>query len=141
MTHMRDRLVLRRIGSTKKSVLLLGPRQVGKSTLVGALRPALMVNLADETEFFAYAKDPGLLSRRVATFRKPQLVAIDEVQRVPRLLNAVQALLDAGRPMHRFILTGSSARALKRRGANLLPGRIVLEYLDPLSALERSATS
>jgi predicted AAA+ superfamily ATPase len=58
------------------------------------------------------------------------------VQRVPRLLNAVQALLDAGRPVHRFILTGSSARALKRRGANLLPGRVVLEYLDPLSALE-----
>jgi predicted AAA+ superfamily ATPase len=136
MTHMRDRLLLGRIARTKKSVLLLGPRQVGKSTLVRALGPALVVNLADETEFLAYAKDPGLLSRRVAGLRKPGLVVIDEVQRVPRLLNAVQALLDAGRPAHRFILTGSSARSLKRRGANLLPGRVVLEYLDPLSALE-----
>lgn len=96
---------MRRIATTKKSVLLLGPRQVGKSTLVRALSPALVVNLADETEFLAHAKDPGLPSRRVAGLRKPGLLVIDEVQRAPRLLNAVQALLDAGRPTHRFILT------------------------------------
>ncbi|MBI4126861.1 MAG: ATP-binding protein [Deltaproteobacteria bacterium] len=63
------------------------------------------------------------------------LVVIDEIQRTPSLLNSVQAILDED-DRFRFILTGSSARKLKRGGANLLPGRIILEYLDPLSYWE-----
>ena len=62
-------------------------------------------------------------------------MVLDEIQRIPALLNTIQAEMDEG-SRHRFILTGSSARKLKRGGANLLPGRIVLEHLDPLSFWE-----
>ena len=65
---------------------------------------------------------------------EPGLVVVDEIQRVPSLLNTVQSIAD--RTSHRFVLTGSSARKLRHGGANLLPGRVVLERLDPLSVLE-----
>lgn len=139
MTYVRDRAIRAPLTRTRKSVLLLGPRQVGKSTLVRSLEPRVLVDLADEAEFLAFAKDPGLLRRRLAAVPQPGMIAIDEVQRLPRLLNTVQAILDEGTPAHRFILTGSSARSLKRRGANLLPGRVVLEHLDPLTVSELGA--
>ena len=60
---MIDRLLTPRLRQTKKSVLLLGPRQVGKSTLCHSLRPDRVINLADESLFLTYAKDPGLLLR------------------------------------------------------------------------------
>ena len=133
---MRDRLIARRLAEGRASILLLGPRQVGKSTLCRALGPALYVDLADEREFLSFAKDPGLLRRQVEALATPALVVIDEVQRVPALLNTVQSLLDRARGRLRFVLTGSSAHRLRRGGANLLPGRVVLEHLHPLSALE-----
>jgi predicted AAA+ superfamily ATPase len=136
MTHMRDRLVASRLAAARSSVLLLGPRQVGKSTLCRALRAALYVDLADESAFLAYAKDPGRLRREVEAIAPGSLVVVDEVQRVPSLLNTVQSLIDRAGRRTRFVLTGSSARKLRRGGANLLPGRVVLEHLDPLSVLE-----
>jgi len=134
---VRDRLIASRIRTGKASVLLLGPRQVGKSTICRALAPALYVDLADEREFLDHAKDPALLRRQVDTLGGQALIVIDEVQRVPSLLNTVQSIVDRSR--HRFILTGSSARKLRRGGVNLLPGRIILERLDPLSILELAA--
>jgi predicted AAA+ superfamily ATPase len=136
MTHMRDRLLARRLAARTANVLLLGPRQVGKSTLCRSLGAALYVDLADEASFLGYAKDPARLRREVEALPSGSLVVVDEVQRVPSLLNTVQALVDrAGRRL-RFVLTGSSARKLRRGGANLLPGRVILERLDPLSVLE-----
>lgn len=132
---MLDRLIRPRLEQTKKSILLLGPRQVGKSTLCRSLGPDRIINLADEENFISYAKDPGRLRRETLALKGAQVVFIDEIQRVPALLNTVQALLDE-RPGLRFLLTGSSARKLKRGGANLLPGRIVLEHLDPLTFWE-----
>lgn len=137
MTCMLDRWVGERVTRSRKSILLLGPRQVGKSTLARALSPRLLVDLADEQEFLGFAKDPGRLRREVDALRGPSTIVIDEVQRVPALLNTVQSLID--RTRHRFVLTGSSARKLRRGEANLLPGRVVLERLDPLSALEVGA--
>jgi len=133
---VRDRAIANRLRAGKASVLLLGPRQVGKSTLCRALGPDLFVDLADEREFLSFAKDPGLLRRQVEALRPPALVVIDEVQRVPALLNTVQSLIDRAGKTLRFVLTGSSARKLRHGGANLLPGRIVLEHLHPLSILE-----
>jgi len=130
-----DRLIRGRLEKRRKSVLLLGARQVGKSTLTRSFSPDLIVNLADEDIYLGYAKDPARLRREIGALRKPSLVVLDEVQRVPSLLNTVQALMDEG-TRHRFILTGSSARKLKRGGANLLPGRILLEHLDPLTIWE-----
>lgn len=132
---MVTRLIESRIRRSKKSLMLLGARQVGKSTLMRSLGPDVVINLADEALYLGYAKDPERLKRELAALRKTSLVLIDEVQRVPALLNTVQAVLDEG-ATHRFLLTGSSARKLKRGGANLLPGRIVLEHLDPLTIWE-----
>src|SRR5262245_50595242 len=110
MTDMLARTIQDRIQKTQKSVILLGPRQVGKSTLTRALKPDLVINLADESLFLAYSKDPGRLGREVAALLHPSLIVIDEIQRIPSLLNSVQAILDENSRKHRFLLTGSSAR-------------------------------
>ena len=109
-----------RLAAAKRSFLLLGARQTGKSTLIRSLAPELEINLVDEETYLDFVRDPGLLKRRI---RDASRVFIDEIQRIPSLLNTVQYLLDQ-RPAPRFLLTGSSARKLKRGDANLLPGRI-----------------
>ncbi|MBN2573096.1 MAG: AAA family ATPase, partial [Deltaproteobacteria bacterium] len=130
---------LRRIlADSPKSVLLLGPRQTGKSTLMLGLGPDLVVDLARETELLAFAANPGELEQRIAA-RSPRTVFIDEVQRLPSLLNTVQAILDEAKAKGRrlkFFLTGSSARKLRRGQANLLPGRVLTYRLGTLSAAE-----
>jgi uncharacterized protein len=112
--------------------LLLGPRQVGKSTLVRQLAPELSINLANEREFLAHASDPALLEQRLDAAR-PRTVFIDQVQRLPRLLNTIQSILDDRVKAPRFFLTGSSARKLRRGRARLLPGRIHTYQLGPLT--------
>lgn len=133
---MLDRLVGSRLARSRTSALLIGPRQVGKSTLCDHLRPIRTVNLADETEFLRYVKDPSVLRAELRAAREGGLVVVDEIQRAPALLNVVQVILDEPGSRFRFLLTGSSARKLRRGGANLLPGRVVLEYLDPLTVHE-----
>lgn len=132
---MLDRVVGRRLASSRKSCLLLGARQVGKTTLLRALPTVRFINLADDATFLSFARDPSLLVRELRAERSRGWVAIDEVQRVPRLLSSVQLLVDEGAPF-RFALTGSSARKLRRGEVNLLPGRALLETLDPLLASE-----
>ncbi len=122
------------ITQTKKSILLLGPRQVGKSTLIASLKPDLMINLSDEAEYFTFSTRLNELRDRIDAGRA-LTVFIDEVQRLPALLNTVQALLDEKRGL-KFFLTGSSARKLKRGNANLLPGRIFDFRLGPLVSAE-----
>ena len=133
---MRPRMLAGRLATTKSSVLLLGPRQVGKSTICRGLGARLYVDLADEAVFLGYAKDPARLRREVDALPAGSLVVVDEVQRVPALLNTVQSLVDRAARRIRFVLSRSSARKLRRGGANLLPGRVILEYLDPLNVLE-----
>jgi predicted AAA+ superfamily ATPase len=133
---MQDRLLGKRIGDSGKSILLLGPRQVGKSTLCRKLCPLHIVDLADEQIYLSYAKDAGLLKRELRAIEPSGLIIIDEIQRLPSLLNTVQSVIDDPSNKFRFILTGSSARKLKRGGANLLPGRIILEYMDPFTYSE-----
>lgn len=128
---MIGRMAEKALVDAPKSVLLLGPRQVGKSTLVRSLKPDVEIQLADEENYQAYLKDPGRLKRIVAAHDGPLVIFIDEVQRIPSLLNSVQAIVDRD-PQKKFFLTGSSARKLKRGQANLLPGRITVEYLTPL---------
>jgi uncharacterized protein len=139
MTYVLGRLIRPRLAAGTKNILLLGARQVGKSTLTRSLDPDRLIDLSDEAIYLGYAKDPSRLRREVLALKGPSLIVLDEIQRVPSLLNTVQALMDEG-VRHRFILTGSSARKLKRGEANLLPGRIILEYLDPLSIWELGDT-
>lgn len=132
--HMISRNISSHLKNTKKSVLLLGPRQVGKSTLIRSMKPDLSINLADEEEFFHFSGNPGELRSRIETLH-PKTIFIDEIQRIPSLLNTIQSLLDLDSSL-KFILTGSSARKLRKGGANLLPGRIFNFHLGPLVASE-----
>lgn len=132
MTYMIDRILKSRLKKHPKSFLLLGPRQVGKSTLCNQLRPDFVVDLADEEVFRQHVTDSGLIKRIIAGFSSSSMtVLVDEIQRIPSMLNTIQSILDRNRKL-RFLLTGSSARKLKRGKANLLPGRILLEFLPPL---------
>jgi uncharacterized protein len=115
---------------SSKSLLLLGPRQTGKSTLVSSLNPELTINLAHEPTFITFVRNPHELEQRLASSSAKRVV-LDEVQRLPSLLNTIQVLLDQRRDL-RFLLTGSSARRLKRGHANLLPGRVHTYNLGPL---------
>lgn len=127
------------IKESKKSILLLGPRQTGKSTLIASLNPDLSINLARESTFLEFAADPTLLDTQIKALR-PKSIFIDEVQRLPSLLNTTQALLDETRGALRFYLTGSSARKLRRGRANLLPGRVITLELGPLLESELGDT-
>jgi predicted AAA+ superfamily ATPase len=128
--------ILRR---SRRSILLLGPRQTGKSTLVGQLHPQLTINLVHEPTYLDFARNPRELEERLAALPPsggPQTVFIDEVQRLPSLLNTVQVLLDRPGNPFRFLLTGSSARKLRRGQVNLLPGRVHTYRLGPIVAAE-----
>ena len=128
-----------------QSFFLFGARQTGKTTLVSELfrgrgERVRFISLAEEDKYFTYLKDPSQLRRELElALQKNTLdeVCIDEIQRVPALLNEVQSLID--RFSCRFILTGSSARKLKRGGANLLGGRALIRELFPLTAVELGA--
>ncbi len=135
MERMLAPILRETLSSQNKSVLLLGPRQVGKSTLAKALNPSLALDLAREAVFRAHGKDPELIERQVRALEPGALVLVDEVQRLPELLNSVQALIDQKTGVS-FLLTGSSARKLRREGTNLLPGRVFSHRLFPLTYWE-----
>ncbi len=134
-----DMKYIRQISSTiqksKSSILLLGPRQTGKSTLIQSLKPDLTINLANERIFLSYSSRPDLLEQ-ILIQEKPKSVFIDEIQRLPSLLNTIQAIIDEKKFKIKFYLTGSSARKLKRGSANLLPGRVISLQMCPLSLEE-----
>jgi len=129
-------LISRFFSPPKQSFFLFGPRGTGKSTWMKALFPeALYLNLllsAVREKFRAY---PDELIKEVAALPKPGVVIIDEVQKVPDLLSVVHALIEEKQGLQ-FILTGSSARKLKRGGVNLLGGRALIKHLDPFMASE-----
>jgi predicted AAA+ superfamily ATPase len=133
-TKIISRKIEAHLKKTKKSVFLLGPRQVGKSTLITSLKPDLIINLADELEFLKYSSQPDEI-RKIISINKPSSVYVDEVQRLPKILNTIQAIIDQNKNI-KFYLTGSSARKLKRGGANLLPGRVLNFNLGPLVSSE-----
>ncbi len=130
---MYERILTQQINNSKKSVLLLGPRQTGKTTLLKSLKPDLIINLAKEREFQEHLVSPGLIEDLIE-LKHPKKVFVDEVQRIPSLLNTIQSLIDEKHIQ--FFITGSSARKLKRGQANLLPGRIVNRSLFPLTISE-----
>lgn len=130
-------MLAKRMVAQQKSVLLLGPRQVGKSTLIRSLRPDFALDLASVSTFREYVTSPERLENELrAVPADVKTVFLDEVQRIPDLLNSVQALIDEQPGRFRFLLSGSSARKLRRGQANLLPGRLIVYQMHPLVAAE-----
>ena len=126
-------MITSKIKESPKSILLLGPRQVGKSTLIKQLKCDLRIDLADEKTFFDFNQDVDRF-RQIIEESTAKTVFVDEIQRIPRLLNTIQSIVDDKKI--KFYITGSSARKLKRGKANLLPGRVFTYYLGPLAACE-----
>ncbi|KAF0237968.1 MAG: hypothetical protein FD181_1449 [Prolixibacteraceae bacterium] len=117
------------------SVFLWGARQVGKTTLLEQLFPqARYYDLLQAKEFERLLRQPSLLSEELASMKEGDLVIIDEIQKVPQLLDEVHSLIY--RKKIRFILSGSSPRKLIRSGANLLGGRALKKTLFPLVSAE-----
>jgi uncharacterized protein len=117
----------------RKSVFLFGPRQTGKSSFIRSTYPeALSYNLLEVDTFRTLSRNPQLLRQEITSNNK--LVVIDEVQLLPELLNEVQLLIEERQV--KFILTGSSARKLRRKGVNLLGGRATWKQLYPLVSSE-----
>jgi predicted AAA+ superfamily ATPase len=122
--------------------LLFGARQTGKSTLLRQLLPgdALVFDLADPAERSSLLAKPDVFTqacRALPAKGEGQVVFVDEAQTVPALFDAVQHLYDGDKRRWRFVLCGSSARKLRRTGANLLPGRSFLHHLFPLVTAEQ----
>lgn len=120
----------------RRSLFLFGPRLVGKSTLIRQTLPDVpCLDLLDTSVLATYLRRPKLL-REVT---QGDLVVIDEVQKLPALLDEVHWLIEHRGT--RFLLTGSSARKLKRGGANLLGGRAWWATLHPLTYHELSTAT
>ncbi len=116
-----------------KSVFLLGPRQTGKSTLIRQqLKGVKNYNLLLKDIFSKLNFDPTCIRKEL----KPEdkLIVIDEIQKIPSLLDEVQYLIEEKNV--RFLLTGSSARKLKKYGTNLLGGRARLQSFYPFTYFE-----
>ncbi len=123
----------------KTSFFLFGPRQVGKSTLLYKEKPHLIIDLLDPELQLSYNKNPNLLRQQIDDL-SPNFKAkilIDEIQRVPKLLDIVHALMEQ-RPNLQFILCGSSARKLRHGASNLLGGRALFRTMHPLTIDELS---
>ena len=134
---MYPRILSSVLESSQRSILVLGPRQVGKSTLLASTAPDVSLNLASPRVFRDFVGHPERLERELlAGPAGARTVFLDEVQRIPALLDAVQVLLDEHPGRFRFLLSGSSARKLRRGRANLLPGRIHVHHMHPLLACE-----
>jgi predicted AAA+ superfamily ATPase len=112
----------------RKSLFLFGPRQTGKTALVRhALTDARVYDLLDADVFLTLSRRPAQLGEELGP--KDRLVVLDEIQKLPVLLDEVHRLIEQ-RDI-RFVLTGSSARKLRRGGVNLLGGRAPSRTLHP----------
>lgn len=132
---MAERRYRRLLTPPRGSFFLFGVRGVGKSTWASVAFPdAHVVDLLDESRYQALLANPGLLAFELADIPRSRVVVLDEVQRVPALLNEVHRAIEGER--RRFVLLGSSARRLKTAHTNLLAGRATVRTMYPLVPAE-----
>ena len=113
-----------------KNIFLFGVRGSGKTALLKRLFPsALYIDLLNESLYRNYLTNIGLFYETVNIFKNDGLVIVDEIQKIPHLLNEVHRLIESSN--RRFILTGSSACKIKAKGVNLLGGRAGKRFLYP----------
>ena len=118
-----------------ESIFLWGARQTGKSTLLQLHFPnTRYIDLLKSDEFERYNRRTSLLREELSLLPENELIIIDEIQKIPELLDEVQWLMT--NKNHRFILSGSSARKLRRSGVNLLGGRAIRKHLYPFVSAE-----
>jgi predicted AAA+ superfamily ATPase len=128
----------RSLPTPKDSFFLFGIRGVGKSTWARRRFPhAPRVDLLDEGVFQAYLRDPRLFGQEMRRHTRGTWVIVDEIQRLPPLLNEVHRAIEDLRL--RFVLLGSSARKLRMAGTNLLGGRALRREMHPLQPDEMGA--
>src|SRR3990167_4493491 len=114
----------------KSSIFLFGPRGTGKTSWIKEnLSDSIYIDLLDFNMYSVLSANPARLSNMIPQDYKDWIV-IDEIQRVPELLNEVHRLIESKK--FRFLLTGSSARSLRRQGVNLLAGRALRYNMHPL---------
>ncbi len=119
-----------------QSYFLFGPRGTGKSTWLKEHYPeAYWVDLLEPEIFRFFVAAPEKLSQILAEHPQQKIVVIDEIQKVPELLDVIHSLIEEKKG-YQFIMTGSSARKLKRQGVNLLGGRAFLKHMPPFFAAE-----
>jgi predicted AAA+ superfamily ATPase len=127
----------RGLGLPERSFFLFGPRGTGKTTwLRQQLGGARWYDLLREKEQLRLLRDGEVFQQEVEALKPGSWVVIDEVQRMPSLLDEVQDIISRRGKAVRFALTGSSARKLKRGQANLLAARVVNRRFFPLTAAE-----
>ncbi len=120
----------------KQSFFLFGPRGTGKSTWLKQHFPeAFWIDLLNPEIFRFYSAGPERLGSILAEHPKHKTVVIDEVQKVPELLNVIHSLIEEKKG-YQFVMTGSSSRKLKKEGVNLLGGRAFLRHMPPFFASE-----
>src|SRR5438093_2285114 len=125
----------RLVRAPRGNFFLFGVRGVGKSTWVRENFPqAYVVDLLDESRYQQLTANPALLAPELRTVPRERVVVLDEVQRVPALLNQVHSAIERDR--RRFALLGSSARRLRTAGTNLLAGRATVRTMYPLVPAE-----
>ncbi len=116
------------------SFFLFGPRGTGKTSWIRSEFPdALVFDLLSMSTYVEFLQNPSVLEEKIPKGFQDWIV-IDEIQKIPDLLNEVHRLIESHR--YRFILTGSSARSLRRKGVNLLAGRAHSYKMFPLTAAE-----
>jgi predicted AAA+ superfamily ATPase len=113
---------------------MFGPRGTGKTTwLKNNISAQIYIDLLDSENYFRLSARPSSLNQMIPPGTSDWIV-IDEIQRIPELLHEVHRLIES--KSYRFIMTGSSARSLRREGVNLLAGRALTTHMYPLTALE-----
>jgi uncharacterized protein len=123
------------VDSEGESLFLWGARQTGKSTLLKALYPdALWFDLLLSDVYERLSKNPNILRETILANPDSRIVIVDEIQRIPELLNEIHWLITNTKT--RFILSGSSPRKIIRGGSNLLGGRALRYELYPLVSAE-----
>lgn len=135
MQMARHSIIPRLLQRPDRSFFLFGPRGTGKSTWLQQVLPgALRLDLLDASLFLELSRDPHRLEALVGSRPEGTWVVLDEIQKVPTLLDEVHRLMESRR--WRFALCGSSARKLRRGGANLLAGRALTLSMQSFSAAE-----
>ncbi|MCX5908968.1 MAG: AAA family ATPase [Deltaproteobacteria bacterium] len=135
---LRTVTIPRLLQRPERSFFLFGPRGTGKSTWLQQVLPdAFRLDLLDSSLFLELSRDPHRLEALISSRPAGTWVVLDEIQKVPSLLDEVHRLMELHR--WRFALCGSSARKLRRGGANLLAGRALTLSMESFSAAKLGA--